>query len=67
MHMCGYAKGQYGCPTKMSFNTTVDEIMNDLNGACIFSKLDLRSTYHQLELKKGRCDAVKGTMVMAKR
>lgn len=29
---------------------TVDEIINDLNGACVFSKLDLRSGYHQLEL-----------------
>ena len=29
---------------------TVDEIINNLNGASVFSKLDLRSGYHQLEL-----------------
>lgn len=29
---------------------TVEELIHDLNGANVFSKLDLRSRYHQLEL-----------------
>ncbi len=31
---------------------TIEEIIHDLNGACVFSKLDLRSGYNQLELKE---------------
>lgn len=30
---------------------TVEELIHDLNGAAVFSKLDLRSGYHQLELE----------------
>jgi hypothetical protein len=29
---------------------TIDELINDLNLAKVFSKLDLRAGYHQLEL-----------------
>ena len=29
---------------------TVEEILHDLNGASVFSKLDLNKGYHQLEL-----------------
>ena len=29
---------------------TIDEILQDLNQSCVFSKLDLRMGYHQLEL-----------------
>lgn len=31
---------------------TIDDLINDLNGARYFSKLDLNSAYHQLELDK---------------
>ena len=31
---------------------TVEELIHDLNGAKVFSKLDLRSGYHQLELQE---------------
>jgi hypothetical protein len=31
---------------------TVEELIHDLNGASVFSKLDMRSGYHQLELEE---------------
>lgn len=29
---------------------TIDDLIHDLNGAAVFSKLDLKAGYHQLEL-----------------
>ena len=29
---------------------TINDLVTELNGACYFSKLDLNSAYHQLEL-----------------
>ncbi|CAB4021261.1 Hypothetical predicted protein, partial [Paramuricea clavata] len=31
---------------------TVEELMEDMTGACVFSKLDLRAGYHQIELEE---------------
>ncbi|CAB3995908.1 Retrovirus-related Pol poly [Paramuricea clavata] len=31
---------------------TVEDLMEDMTGACVFSKLDLRAGYHQIELEE---------------
>ena len=42
------------CQTRQSneryITPTMDDILCDLNGATVFSKLDLNNRYHQLEL-----------------
>ena len=35
---------------------TVDEVLESLNGSTVFSKLDLRLGFHQIELDEGSRD-----------
>ena len=37
---------------------TLNDLISDLNGSTVFSKLDLSNAYHQLELDKASCQVM---------
>jgi hypothetical protein len=37
-------------PSKTSILCLIDDLFDQLQGACVFSKVDLRSVYHQLKI-----------------
>jgi hypothetical protein len=40
----------------------IDDLFDRLCGACVFSKIDIRSGYHQLKVRK--CDILKTAIVL---
>ena len=48
--MRGHEVTKHGDQTHSSYNSIIDDMIVDLNCVNLFSKLDLRQGYHQLEL-----------------
>ena len=48
--MCGHGKANKAITRERHLMPTLDEVVHDLNGAKVFSKLDLNQGYHQLVL-----------------
>ena len=48
--MCGYATSQHGNKTTTLPSSTIDEVLQDLKQSKFFSKLNLSSVYHQIDL-----------------
>jgi hypothetical protein len=40
----------------------IDDLFDQLRGACVFSKIDLRLRYHQLKVRE--CDISKTTFIL---
>jgi hypothetical protein len=40
----------------------IDDMFNQLYGACVFSKIDIRSGYHQLKIRE--CDILKTAFIL---
>ena len=48
--MCGYVRAKKAIQHECYIIPSIEDIIAELNGATIFSKLDLNATYHQVEL-----------------
>ena len=48
--MCGHEDANKAIERERHPSSTVDDLVHNLNGATVFSKLDLKAGYHQIPL-----------------